>query len=167
MSAARVRDLQTKMMVGALQCRGTASEVLPAFNRFVSGARGTIAAQNALLRAHFVAENGAKAGAAAFDRFTTALANGHSQTAGTADFCPSMAAMAADAEAAGSSLAALDAIALRLGEQPRGVSQPCKIQGIMTRVTTATTTVTRAAVPEALDPPAARMTLTSARAPRN
>ncbi len=127
-SAARIRDLQTALMVGALQCRGTSYDVLPAFNRFVRAARGTIAKQNDLLRAHFADE---RDGAGAYDRFTTALANGHSQGAGAEDYCASMRDVAAAAEDAANSrnqVEELTALAERFADRVRGVGRSCSVE---------------------------------------
>ena len=130
-SAARVRDLQTALMVGALQCRGSGTEVLPAFNRFVIAARAHIGRQNDLLRAHFAAESGPREGQVAYDRFTTSLANGHAQTTGASSYCATMVAyaeQAGEAAAGPDPVAALTALASELGERPRGVGDTCKLE---------------------------------------
>src|SRR5690606_30503941 len=72
--AAKVRDLQTLLMVGALQCRSTEYDVLGHYNRFVKAHRATITAHNDVLKTHFVRAGKARD----YDRFTTAMANGHS-----------------------------------------------------------------------------------------
>ncbi len=98
--AAKIRDFQTYLMVGALQCRGTNVRVLSDYNTFVRNHRTGIAAQNDKLRVHFIGMHGKRAGERAYDRFTTALANDQSSRAQAADYCLSVAEAAARAAAA-------------------------------------------------------------------
>lgn len=121
--AAKVRDLQTLLMVGALQCRTSGHDVLKGYNRFVINSRSVIQGHNEVLRSRFVNVHGAREGQRAYDRFTTALANGHAANTGASDFCPSMAALAN--QAASSSRAELEALADRLIDAPRGVGRTC------------------------------------------
>src|SRR3546814_3031315 len=51
--AAKVRDLQTLLMVGALQCRSSKYDVLADYNKFVRAHRATISAHNDVLKTHF------------------------------------------------------------------------------------------------------------------
>jgi hypothetical protein len=88
--AAKVRDLQTLLMVGALQCRSTQYDVLGHYNRFVKAHRTTISAHNDVLKTHFVRAGKARD----YDRFTTAMANGHSAGAANPEFCRETAALA-------------------------------------------------------------------------
>lgn len=121
--AAKVRDLQTLLMVGALQCRTSGHDVLKGYNRFVVNSRSVIQGHNDVLRARFVSVHGTREGQRAYDRFTTALANDHAANTGASDFCPSMVALAD--QAASSSRVELEALADRLIDRPRGVDRTC------------------------------------------
>lgn len=117
--AAKVRDLQTLLMVGALQCRTSEYDVLGAYNRFVKAHRTTISAHNDVLKTHFVRAGKARD----YDRFATALANGHSAGAMHPGFCKETAALAE--QVAGLGRAEVEAIADRLVDTPKGVGRTC------------------------------------------
>src|SRR3546814_9382021 len=76
-AAAKVRDLQTRMMVAGLKCRGYGPEMLAAYNRFVVVHRPSIQRHNGVLRARFIRTAGRSAGQRGSDRYTTALANAY------------------------------------------------------------------------------------------
>ncbi len=85
--SAKVRELQSILMVGALQCRGVAgSTVIADYNRFVAAHKAALQNHNGALRSHFVRTSG-KSGMSDFDTFTTRLANAHAQSASSAGFC--------------------------------------------------------------------------------
>ena len=129
MTAARIRDLQSVLMVGALQCRATEHNLLADFNQFVVAGRALIVSENDVLKARFVRLQGAKEGNRTYDSFTTALANDHSATTSRmVDFCGQAQALAVESVAAlalGKADEALELIAERLGEHPRGVGAGC------------------------------------------
>lgn len=129
MGAARVRDLQSVLMVSALQCRTSGQDVLAAYNKFVVAGRTSIVAKNDVLKARFVRLQGNKEGQRAYDSFTTALANAHAMNSrSTVAFCSSMVALATEAAAAAANGDASDALELigeRLGERPMGVGDGC------------------------------------------
>lgn len=130
LAAARVRDLQSVLMVGALQCRASGHDILAEYNRFVVAGRTTITRQNDVLKARFVRLHGPREGQRVYDRFTTALANDHSANA-VGGFCADMAILAAEATraaAAGYSSDALELVAERIGERPFGVGDTCRIE---------------------------------------
>jgi hypothetical protein len=86
-ASAKVRELQSVLMVGALQCRHLAgSTVIADYNRFISAHKAALQNHNGALRAHFVRASG-KTGMNDFDSFTTRLANAHAQSASSAGFC--------------------------------------------------------------------------------
>lgn len=122
--AAKVRDLQTLMMVGALQCRSTHPEVLARYNEVVRTHRAALVAHNDVLKAHFVAGDGVAIGQRAYDRFTTMLANGHAANASGAGFCDAVHSLAAEAGRASAAeldrLAETMMVATRVGERCRG-----------------------------------------------
>lgn len=117
--AAKVRDLQTLLMVGALQCRSTQYDVLGHYNRFVKAHRTTISAHNDVLKTHFVRAGKARD----YDRFTTAMANGHSAGAANPEFCKETAALAEQVAGLGST--EIEAIADRMFVSPKGVGRTC------------------------------------------
>lgn len=110
-AAAKVRELQTMLMVGALRCRASGIDILPSYNAFVSAHRKTIAAMNDRLKAHF-ATSGPAEGQRRYDRFTTALANGYGAGMTGPESCAEMSDLAREARAADGS-AELIAIAKR------------------------------------------------------
>ena len=129
MGAARIRDLQSVLMVSALQCRTSGHDVLAEYNRFVVAGRATIVARNDVLKARFTRLQGMREGQRAYDSFTTAMANAHVMGSNaTASFCTAMEALASEASAAAAGPQAGDAleiIAERLGERPMGVGEAC------------------------------------------
>ncbi len=102
-AAAKMRDLQTLLMVAALRCHGGGVDVLGDYNRFVAINRSELVAANARIKAHFDRSEGGVAGQRGYDRFTTALANIHGagQRAGA---CADMAALAQSGAGAGGGL---------------------------------------------------------------
>jgi hypothetical protein len=70
--AAKVRDLETMMMVSALRCRISGHDFLSKYNRFVRESRPALTQANDKLRAHFVS---AGTGLNGYDRYVTSLAN--------------------------------------------------------------------------------------------
>ena len=97
--AAKVRELQTMLMVGALRCRATGIDILPSYNAFVSTHRKTIAAMNDRLKAHF-ASSGPTEGQRRYDRYTTALANGYGAGMTGPESCAEMSDLAREARGA-------------------------------------------------------------------
>jgi hypothetical protein len=122
--AAKVRDLQTLMMVGALQCRTSHPEVLTRYNEVVRTHRAALVAHNDVLKAHFVAGDGVAVGQRAYDRFTTMLANGHAANASGPGFCDAVHGLAAEAGRASPAdlerLAETMMVATRVGERCPG-----------------------------------------------
>lgn len=91
--SAKVRELQSAMMVGALQCRNQPNlNILAHYNQFIANQREVIQTHNGNLRAYFVQASG-KAGLGAYDAYVTRLANAQAQNARNAGFCDAMAQM--------------------------------------------------------------------------
>jgi len=99
-SAAKVRDMQTMMMVAGLRCRTTGTDVLASYNRFVVRHRAAITEANGRLKAHFSMAYGQAEGTRSYDRFTTALANAYGAGGSGASDCADMASLAERAAAA-------------------------------------------------------------------
>jgi hypothetical protein len=119
--AARMRDLQTVLMVSALKC-GRADPSMPAaYNRWVGRAKEQLIEGEKKLLAHFVRE-GDKA---KYDKFTTALANRYSDYADDSRFCArAKALLEADEKQNG----VLADVALLINSKPNGVEEVCPIK---------------------------------------
>lgn len=127
-TAAKVRDLQTMLMVAGLRCRGTGSDVLAGYNRFVNANRGAIMVVNDQLKAHFRTAYGAVEGQRSYDRFTTALANAYGAGGSGSANCADMASLAAKAARARGSGATLAALAQERGLDPELPTRRCSIK---------------------------------------
>ncbi len=117
--AAKVRDLQTILMIGALQCRATQYDVLGSYNTFIKTHRVAIAAHNDVLKTHFKRTGYARG----YDRFTTGLANDRSADSIDPDFCKRTAELAG--KLARSSRAEVEATAEQMHDKPKGVGKSC------------------------------------------
>lgn len=80
LSAAKVREFETMLMVSALRCRSGQENFLARYNQFVREARPALARANITLRGQFVADHGARGGLLAYDAFVTSLANRYGAT---------------------------------------------------------------------------------------
>ena len=105
-SAAKVREMQTQLMVAALRCRAGGVDILANYNRFLHAKRGEITAANARLRAHFLAAN-RRTGERDYDRYTTSLANGYGGARTNQGSCADAASLADEAASARSGLVAV------------------------------------------------------------
>lgn len=119
--AARMRDLQTVLMVSALKCGRSIPEMPAAYNRWVGRAKDKLLEGEKKLLAHFVRE-GDKA---RYDKFTTALANRYSEYAEHASFCArAKALLEADERHNG----VLAEVALLINSRPNGVEEVCAVK---------------------------------------
>lgn len=125
-SAAKVRDLETMLMVSALRCRATGSDFLADYNAFVRGSRAALTRVNDALRAHFVAEVGAREALNAYDRYVTTVANRYG--AGAAGLgCSDLAAITQAARAEGDNYAGLSRLADAAAVEPSLPGRVCPI----------------------------------------
>jgi len=115
-TAAKVRDLQSRLMVATLRCRAIGADIEGSYSSFVRSNREAIQVANAVLKAQFA--TGDELGERAYDSFATALANQYGADATTPELCQAAAAAAEDAAAAGGDLARLLTVAERLGPPP-------------------------------------------------
>ena len=113
-SAAKVRDLETMLMVSALRCKTADNAMLMQYNRFVRASRPALAAVNETLRAQFVSAGGLNA----YDRYVTANANRYGAGAEGLS-CNDMTSILSAAEAEGGSLTGLSRLASDAGVEPR------------------------------------------------
>jgi hypothetical protein len=125
-AAAKVRDLQSRLMVATLRCQAMGVNVSPAYNRFIAGNRATIQGANGVLLAQFRAGFGGEA-QTQYDRFATSLANIYGDDATDPDVCADTAATAEEAAAANGDIARLVAIADRFGAVPELPGGQCTI----------------------------------------
>jgi hypothetical protein len=114
-AAAKVRDLQSRLMVATLRCQAMGADVSGAYNRFVRANRTTIQGANAVLLAQFRTGYGSSQGQTQYDRFATALANDYGDDATDHDVCADTAALADEAATANGDIRQLVAIEDRLG----------------------------------------------------
>jgi hypothetical protein len=110
-SAAKVRELQTRLMVAALRCRATGVNILASYNAFVGNAKPAIVAANDQLKVHFGAA-GPVAGQRDYDHYTTTLANAYGAADTGPESCAEAANLAAEATNAKGDLAAFAAHAI-------------------------------------------------------
>ena len=126
-AAARVRDLQSRLMVATLRCKAFGIDVLAPYNSFVTVNRETLQAANGVLKAQFAAGFGSE-GESAYDRFTTSLANQYGADATTDQVCAETADAALEAVEDGGDVTRLLAIAERLGAAPELPGGACPIR---------------------------------------
>jgi hypothetical protein len=113
-AAAKVRDLQSRLMVATLRCSAMGVNVAPAYNRFLAANRATIRDANAVLMSQFQATHGRLA-QVQYDRFTTAMANIYGDDATSRSVCAETVVLAGEAAEAAGDIDALVAIEDRLG----------------------------------------------------
>lgn len=113
-AAAKVRDLQSRLMVATLRCSAMGVNVAEAYNRFLSANRETIRGANAVLMNQFESSYGRQA-QVHYDRFATALANIYGDDATSRSVCAETAVLAGEAAEAGGNIDMLVAIEDRLG----------------------------------------------------
>jgi hypothetical protein len=116
-AAAKVRDLQSRLMVAALRCRAMGVDVLGAYNDFIRQNRGTLQAENGLIHAQFETGYGKDADSY-YDRFATGLANRYGGDSTNAEICEETASAAQEGAAAAGDVGKLLALADRFGASP-------------------------------------------------
>ena len=116
-AAAKVRDLQSRLMVATLRCNAMGVNVAPAYNRFVVANRGAIQGANTVIMAQFRSGYGGQE-QVQYDRFTTSLANLYGDDATDRTICAEMAAVAEEAAGAQGDIRQLVTIADRFGATP-------------------------------------------------
>jgi hypothetical protein len=125
-AAAKVRDLQSRLMVATLRCQAMGYEISPAYNLFVRANRDTIQAANGVIKAQFVAMHGS-GGERAYDSFTTALANAYGAGATSADICRDTEAAEQEGASAAGDVQRLMDLAERLGPPPSLPGGACPV----------------------------------------
>ena len=99
-ASGQVRELQTKLMVAALQCRHhDGSQILSNYNIFVNRFKPALGEHNSVLRKRFERLHGKRAGQCEFDRYTTSLANSYGGNTIAPNYCAEMEAFASSVAA--------------------------------------------------------------------
>jgi hypothetical protein len=115
-AAAKVRDLETMLMVSALRCRAHGN-LLARYNKFVVQARPALTQVNNTLRDHFTESVGSGRALSAYDGYVTKIANRYGAGAVGLD-CADMSSITDAAISERPSFQALAALADRAGVQP-------------------------------------------------
>ena len=125
-AAAKIRDLQSRLMVATLRCRAIGIDVLTAYNDFVRINRSTLQEANGVIRAQFDRGYG-REGQRFYDSFTTAMANRYGADSTSGEVCEETAAVAAEAVAAEGDVVRLVELADRTGGSPELPGGICPI----------------------------------------
>lgn len=125
-AAAKIRDLQSRLMVATMRCRAFGMDVLPEYNEFVRVNRSTIQEANGLIKKQFAKGYGAT-GQSRYDSFTTALANAYGADETNEAVCEDTARLASEAVAAAGSIDRLLDLAVRAGSRPDLPGGECPI----------------------------------------
>jgi ribosome-binding ATPase YchF (GTP1/OBG family) len=125
-AAAKIRNLQSRLMVAALRCSASGVDVLPAYNRFVIANRSTIQAANGRIKQHFTRGFG-DAGERQYDAFATMLANIYGGDETTQQTCGEAEATANEGVAAEGDIMKLLRVADAAGPTPPLPNGECPI----------------------------------------
>ena len=126
-AAAKVRDLQSRLMVATMRCSAMGIDILPAYNDFVRTNRSTIQAANGVIKAQFNAAYGGGRGQTEYDRFTTRLANAYGADPTDAAICSHTAALARQAVAANGDINRLLQVVESMGRTPDLPGGECQV----------------------------------------
>ena len=116
-AAAKVRDLETMLMVSSLRCRGNGGTMLSRYNKFVVQSRAALTLVNDTLRAHFAESVGQGRALNAYDGYVTRIANRYGAGAEGLS-CNDLSSITDAAVSERPTFAALAALADRAGVQP-------------------------------------------------
>lgn len=125
-AAAKIRDLQSRLMVATLRCRAIGIDVLTAYNDFVRINRTTLQQANGVIKAQFDRGYG-REGQRFYDSFTTAMANQYGADATSGQVCEETASVAAEAVAAQGDVVRLVELADRFGGSPELPGGACPV----------------------------------------
>jgi hypothetical protein len=119
-TAAKIRDMETMLMVASLRCKASGNALLGQYNRFVRQSRPTLTRVNDQLRAQFAPAGGLNA----YDRYVTSIANRYGAGAEGLT-CNDMASILSAANAESGSYAGLARLANDAGVEPRLTDRRC------------------------------------------
>lgn len=109
--AAKVRDLQSRLMVAALRCAKSSHDLLPEYNDFVRNKKPLLKLGNGVLKSHFAKGKTRKQATRAYDRYAVSLANRYGAGSGDLSECKHMKSVASEAATSEATLASLVEIA--------------------------------------------------------
>lgn len=124
-SAARVQELDTMLMVAALRCRNGGTDMLATYNALVTRHRAVLAAGNNEVRGYFTTAVGAKGMMAAYDTHITRVANRYGAGGGLS--CEELTTVAQALLVEASSIDALDVHAQRAAIEAVAIEQQCTV----------------------------------------
>jgi hypothetical protein len=129
-SAARVRDMQTMLMVSALRCKASSQTILDDYGQFLRANRPALTQSGDQLRSHFVIAVGDAEAGNAYTRYLTVAANRYAGAAQTLK-CPQISTTLSAARAASGDMIALERVAREAGVEPELIGDRCasKIAG--------------------------------------
>ena len=125
-AAAKVRNLQSRLMVATLRCQGLGIDITAAYNRFVVANRTTIQGANSVIMAQFRSGVGRDA-QRHYDSFATSLANAYGGEATDRTICAETAMVADEGANAGGDIERLVALENRLGVMPALPGGRCEV----------------------------------------
>jgi hypothetical protein len=125
-AAAKVRDLQSRLMVATMRCSAMGINILPAYNEFVRTNRSTLQSANGLIKAQFTATYGSR-GVTEYDSFTTRLANAYGADPTNAAICARTASLARQAVDANGDIGQLLQVVESMGRTPDLPGGECQI----------------------------------------
>ena len=126
MDAAKVRDLQSRLMVATLRCNAAGVDVTRAYNRFVVANRETLQGINGVLMTQFRAGTSDEEAQLQYDRYATALANAYGGDATDRRVCANTARLAEEGAGAAGSVARLVILHSRVGLPPPRPGEACR-----------------------------------------
>jgi hypothetical protein len=125
-AAAKVRDLQSRLMVATMRCRAMGIDVTQAYNRFVVANRATLQGANTVILGQFESGFGSE-GQRHYDSFATSLANAYGGDETDAWICSDTEQLADEAADAKGDVHRLIALADRVGMPPQLPGGRCEI----------------------------------------
>lgn len=131
---AKVRDLQTRLMVAAMRCESAGIAMNDQYGAFVTANRAAIATVNQRLRARFWTAYGREDGQRQLEAFTASLVAQHKDDGSAPSACEAQATLSREAAATAGSVSGLIAIADRTGSNPTLPGGTCAVGPAMVRL---------------------------------
>jgi hypothetical protein len=124
--AARIANLNQKLMVSGLRCRFGKDNFLNEYNRFVTRNNALLAGQHALIKARYARTSGAGAANAELDRFIIGLSNHYGGGHGNPD-CAQLRGLAGELSSAKLDTASLSKLAEQHAGVPHQAAKSCPV----------------------------------------
>jgi hypothetical protein len=126
MDAAKIRDLQSRLMVATLRCQGAGVDVTAAYNHFVIANRATLQGINGVLMSRFRSDASDAEAQVQYDRYATALANAYGGDTTNRRVCDNSARLAEEAAGAEGNVGRLVALHSLTGMPPPRPGDACR-----------------------------------------